>query len=291
MDLSGAFLDLVVGRVSPRLRARIAWRLAGRAGDLAPAVVEQLVGPGQACLDIGASWGLFTARLAELVGPSGTVHAFEPNPVNHRSLSRIRAGRPSVTLHACALSGAAGNAELRMPRRHGTDVHAMGSISVPERRAGLFVESLHVETRRLDDALGEAVAGVSFVKCDVEGHEQAVLEGADQLLEEVGPAVLVEIEQRHREAPVQVTFDRFAAAGYEGYVLGSERLLPLAAFDVERDQLALIAEAELQPVPPPGYLNDFLFVRPGTDLGALPRSPYTTAASTPSSRSPSTRQS
>jgi FkbM family methyltransferase len=269
MDLSGAFLDLVVGRVSPRLRARAAWWLADRAGDFAPAVVEQLVRPGDVCLDIGASWGLFTHRLAEIAGPAGAVHAFEPNPVNHRSLERIRGGRPGVTIHRCALSGAAQTAALRVPRRRGASVHAMGSLSVPESRSGLFAKSVRVQTQRLDDVLGSAVADVCFVKCDVEGHEQAMLDGARRLLTEARPAVLIEIEQRHREAPVEDTFDRFTETGYEGYALGPGRLIPLAEFDVERDQLALLSEGELEPAPPPGYLNDFLFVQPGTDLGRL----------------------
>jgi FkbM family methyltransferase len=269
MDLSGAFLDLVVGRVSPRQRARIAWRLARREGDLAPAVTEQLVGPGHLCLDIGASWGLFTHQLAGLAGRGGAVHAFEPNPVNHRSLERIKARRSNVTIHHCALSGTPGTAELRMPRRHGKDVHAMGSISVPHEREDLFVNTIQVETKRLDDVLGDAVKSVSFVKCDVEGHEQAMLEGASRLLAEARPAVLIEIEQRHRHAPVQQTFDLFADAGLEGYALGEGELIPIEQFDVERDQLALLTPGELQPAPPPGYLNDFLFVRPGTDLGEL----------------------
>jgi len=227
------------------------------------------VRPGDVCLDIGASWGLFTHRLAEIVGPSGVVHSFEPNPVNHRSLERIRAGRSNVRIHHCALSAADGVAELRMPRRRGASVHAMGSISVPVARAGLFVEAVPVETRRLDDVLGDALSGVRFVKCDVEGHEQAMLDGAQRLLTEARPAVLIEIEQRHRESPVVETFDRFAAAGYEGYALGTGRLVPLAQFDVERHQLSLLAEGELQPAPPPGYLNDFLFVQPSTELGTL----------------------
>ena len=269
MDLSGAFLDLVVGPLSPRLRARMAWRLARRAGDLAPAVVEQLVAPGGVCLDVGASWGLFTDRLAERVGPSGAVHAFEPNPVNRRSLERIGARRAWVTLHRCALSDVAGSAQLRMPRRHGTDVHAMGSISVAGARSELFSASLEVPTRRLDEVLGDSLAAVTFVKCDVEGHEEAMLAGAGPLLEAARPAVLIELEQRHRDAPLSATFDRFIRAGYEGWALGSGRLVPLEEFDVERDQLALVSAEELQPAPPPGYVNDFLFVRPGTDLGRL----------------------
>ena len=172
----------------------------------------------------------------------------------------------------------------------------MGSISVPGAREGLFVASWRCRPARLDDVLGDDVASVNFVKCDVEGHEQAMLEAPPRLLE-ARPAVLIEIEQRHREAPIQQTFDRFADAGYEGYALGESGLIPIAEFDVERDQLALMTPGELQPAPPPGYLNDFLFVRPGTDLGALPRSgqgvtaPPPPPSSTASSRSPSTRQS
>jgi hypothetical protein len=36
--------------------------------------------PGQVALDVGANHGYYTLLLADLVGPNGKVHAFEPNP-------------------------------------------------------------------------------------------------------------------------------------------------------------------------------------------------------------------
>ncbi len=38
------------------------------------------VKPGQVAVDVGANHGYYTLLLADLVGPGGKVHAFEPNP-------------------------------------------------------------------------------------------------------------------------------------------------------------------------------------------------------------------
>ena len=49
-----------------------------------PHIVQYLryfVRPGQTCLDIGANAGYHSILLADLVGPTGRVVAFEPNPV------------------------------------------------------------------------------------------------------------------------------------------------------------------------------------------------------------------
>lgn len=42
--------------------------------------ISQLVRPGMTVLDIGANIGYYTLLMADLVGPLGRVHAFEPNP-------------------------------------------------------------------------------------------------------------------------------------------------------------------------------------------------------------------
>ena len=45
---------------------------------------------------------------------------------------------------------------------------------------------------------------ISFIKCDVEGHEFAVLRGAERLLARSKPALLVEIEERHGQTVSEV---------------------------------------------------------------------------------------
>lgn len=267
MDVSGAFLELVVGRVSPRLRARAAWRLEGHGADFAPRVAEHLVRPGDVVLDVGASWGLYTSALSRLVGPSGHVHAFEPGPANLRSLRAIAGD--NVTVHAVALSDSEGQADLNIPVLSTRPTHAMASLETPSAKAGVEHRSVRVPLRRLDgiDALRDAP--VSFIKCDVEGHEAAVLDGADALLTRTLPAILVEIEQRHQERDIRELLASLTARGYAGYCLHANGLRPLGEFDVERDQLAHLDPDKVQPHPGEGYVNNFCFVDPSRDVSAL----------------------
>ena len=43
---------------------------------------QQHITPGATVLDIGANIGIITSRLAQMVGPQGCVHAFEPESLN-----------------------------------------------------------------------------------------------------------------------------------------------------------------------------------------------------------------
>jgi len=272
VDVRGAFLELVVGRASPRLRSRLEWSLARRSGDQAVRVAEHLAEPGRVALDVGASWGLFTGGLSRLVGPAGRVHAFEPGPHNLPSLRRVAAA--NAVVHEVGLSDTEGEAVLHVPLVRGRPTHALASFDTPRGRGDADYETVRVPVRRLDDVPELRDADVSFVKCDVEGHERAVLAGADALLGRTMPAILVEIEQRHQDSDIGVTIDGLLARGYDGYVLGAAGLRPVREFDVERDQLAhLDAGGELVPRPAGDYLNDFLFVDPGRDVSALLGSP------------------
>ena len=69
------------------------------------------VQPGMTVLDIGANLGYFTMLLADLVGPSGRVLAFEPNPEMAGRLRRsigLNGFAPTTTLHEVALGASDG---------------------------------------------------------------------------------------------------------------------------------------------------------------------------------------
>jgi len=288
MDLRGAFLELVVGRLDPALRARVEWRLAARRGDVVPHILDALVRPNGVAVDIGASWGLFTYRLAELAGEGGRVHAFEPNPANERSLRSITSRAGTVRFHRCALSEVPGSAELRVPRRRGRPVVGMGTLTVAPKRAPLFTDVVEVDVMRLDDALDDDVDRVDFIKCDVEGHEVDVLRGAERALAS-RPTLLIEIEQRHQDRDINATFERLRERGYDGYAVRPRGLRPLDEFDVRRDQTTLVDPSALEPIVPPSYVHDFLFVAAGVDVSSL-MGPAA-VESEASNRSPSSRQS
>jgi FkbM family methyltransferase len=236
-------------------------RLAGN--DAFLDVLEAMVGPGDVAYDIGASYGYVTAQLARLVGESGRVHAFDPHPERVQSLERVRAGRESVTVHALALSDREGVAMLHIPVHEGVTYEEQASLDVRGVRRGAYHAPIPVQAARLDSLVGKSIEPPSFIKCDVEGHEDAVLRGAEETLRRHRPTVIVEIEQRHHDAAIDDVFGQFLELGYHGHALTEDGLMPIAHFDVERDQLAMVGEDFRPDVSPPqNYVNDFLFVPP-----------------------------
>ncbi|WP_161606037.1 FkbM family methyltransferase [Microlunatus speluncae] len=167
--------------------------------------LDQLVRPGDVCFDIGAGYGMYTFPLAELVGRSGQVHSFEPLPVPHRILSRLRAaaGADQVRLHHAALGPRAGDQELTLPYRFGLPIHGWahlrsGQVGPGRRISFSSTRTLITPVSTVDDVCREQRIGrVRFLKIDVEGFEPSVLAGAERILERDRPSLLLEIEDRH----------------------------------------------------------------------------------------------
>src|SRR5579862_2181075 len=76
--------------------------------------VRQLLQPGQKVIDIGANYGVYTLPMAQRVGASGQVWAYEPASSTARFLARGIAenGFAHVTLEQKAMSSAPGSAQL-----------------------------------------------------------------------------------------------------------------------------------------------------------------------------------
>ena len=243
-----------MGRLTERARAakldvelRASWRRRLRHGEPTIRLVESVVNAGDVVLDIGASWGHYTASLARLAGRDGTVHAFEPNPANWRQLELIAMRHPNVVLHRHGLSAETAARELYMPVRDGSPVTERGSLA----GRGPDMMAVAVDLARLDDVLPVDV-DVAFVKCDVEGHERSVLTGGAELLKRSKPKLLIELERRHAGADVRGTIAWLERLGYVGYMVGDQGLTPATDFD----------EAVHQPenVAARAYVGDFFFV-------------------------------
>jgi FkbM family methyltransferase len=262
MDVIGGVIARLDGP-APIWADRLRWR-RHRPADVALRSVDALVSRGDVVLDIGAAQGHFTSRMLDLVGSGGVVHAFEPNPAHRRRLQALGRGRP-LELHPVGLSDHGGEATLHIPVVDGQPYVGWASLRV---RPGVAHQTVSVRTMRLDDVLGSG-ARVGFIKCDVEGHEDAVLRGAQALLAGHRPRLLIELEQRHRSESVLDAFAFFAALGYQGWAVFPAGLRPLSSFDLERDQLSFLAEHEHNQMMPRGYVHDFLFVAPETNVGSL----------------------
>jgi FkbM family methyltransferase len=237
-------------RLPRRQRAAALWRLGRLRGNVAYAVVDAFISPDDFVVDVGASWGRFTARFARLVGPRGTVYAFEPDPPSYKELERVTRRMPSVRRFATALSDSDGSAQLSVPE---------GAMSAAFSRVSDAPSLLSVEVpkARLDDIVVRSPR-LSFVKCDVEGHELAVFRGAWQSLARDNPAILVEIEHRHGGS-VEATAEMLSGIGYTGWAIGPNGLFDIDSFDLQRHQLDNLPNRPGE-LPSERYVNDFLFV-------------------------------
>lgn len=164
-----------------------------------------LVGLGDVCVDVGASAGVYTQAMSQLVGSTGWVHSVEPVAFSHPMWSRVLGarGRANVCHHEMALGSEPGSATMRVPftRRGpatsrsflGRGAHGLGSTADYLRHVDVVVD-----VGTLDGVVEEhRLVCLEFVKIDVEGGELPVLRGGREAIESLRPTLLIEIEARH----------------------------------------------------------------------------------------------
>jgi len=190
-------------------------------------VVRCLVGPGDHVIDIGANIGVYTRYLSGLVGREGRVYSVEPVPPTFDILcSNIkRLGLSNVSPLNYAISDADGEVTMEVP------LYATGGENFY--RARIVTDSLsdslrrvRVTSRRIDSLLADLPGRISFIKCDVEGHERQCVSGARSAMSQVKPAWLIEIagEPDDMNSDASATFQLLNQAGYEAYWFDGVRL-------------------------------------------------------------------
>jgi FkbM family methyltransferase len=152
--------------------------------------MRHLVRPGDAVYDIGAHLGFYTLLLAELVGETGKVCGFEPNPELLPSLKRTLSEKTNVDLFEFALSDSIGTIDLFVP-----EDATMASLSDWTKGLAGNVYTVSCEMFTIDHLVAaEKIPTPQFIKCDVEGAELSVFMGGMKTLDRVdAPVVLFEV--------------------------------------------------------------------------------------------------
>ncbi len=164
----------------------------GRYEPVLTEIVKSLISPGEVCIDAGANFGWYTTLLANLVGESGSVHAFEPIPrmfdqlkINRDLLSK----KEHVFINKAALGDAIGTVTINLFAGQSTghaSVSAMGRTDLESFDCEMITLDSYLHSRSLDN--------VDFVKVDIEGSELMFLKGADRLFEQqTQPIILMEM--------------------------------------------------------------------------------------------------
>jgi FkbM family methyltransferase len=201
------------------------------------AVIDSLVGEGDACLDIGANVGALTLAMARRVGPSGTVYAFEPGPLTYPRLARNVGLNPSIRDRVIPL-------QLGVSDKPGT----LYWNEEPENRGNatlLKASGAPVPVVSLDGHFaGKALRNLRFVKIDVEGMEHEVLVGGRTIWQTHRPVIYFETLRDFESARGFPIFERIEAflreAGYSLFRVDEDRRLrSVTASTVEMYTLAV----------------------------------------------------
>lgn len=131
--------------------------------------------PGMRVFDIGANVGYYTQKFAEVVGPTGEVHAFEPVPASAAKVRELQAQYPWIHVHECAVADRPGEVVM----------NAEADSTSPTNRIAFdgenSAEGIAVPVLTIDHAAADF--GVpAFIKIDVEGYEWHVVQCAASVL-------------------------------------------------------------------------------------------------------------
>ncbi|MGO8873704.1 MAG: FkbM family methyltransferase [Acidimicrobiales bacterium] len=211
------------------------------------AAVRHHLRPGDCFVDVGASFGYFSALAGTIVGPTGRVVAVEPGPQNQSLLLLNLAANGVLTaeVHQAALSDAEGVFRYGRSGANGTilpfdgDPTHVGSYDL-------------VRATTLDRLVGSAP--VDMVKIDVEGAEGRVLRGAGALLGDRAPLLVFEFSPPSLEVTSEMSggelLELLRRHGYSFDIVGHDPARRtakavgeiLAAFDAtEGEHIDLIA--------------------------------------------------
>ena len=162
------------------------------------ALLSRYLRPGMVVLDIGAHIGEYTIRASELVGASGQVHAFEPNPVMFRYLERNAARSPldNIIVQQAAVADKQGKMEFAIQSEPSISSLVPGA----DQLARAPVQTIAVPVQTLDAYCVEyGLEQVDFIKIDIEGAELLAFKGAKSLLSQaagIAPAIYFEFTER-----------------------------------------------------------------------------------------------
>lgn len=159
--------------------------LYGEFSELELVLFNQICKQNAVVVEVGANIGTHTMALSKLVGENGRVYAFEPQRIVFQTLCANMALNSITNVEAFQMAVSNEEGSLLIPEFDYDKENNFGGIELDKFRQGRKVPKV-----KLDDFL--ELDRLDFMKIDVEGMEQSVIEGAACLIEKFKPILYVE---------------------------------------------------------------------------------------------------
>lgn len=184
--------------------------------------LRHVLKPGMICLDIGANIGYLSAVMADCVGASGRVFAFEPSPDTFERL-RINAGLSRGIVEPLQL--ALSDSSIPIPFYASKEQHAL-STSVVSLKPDQC-EAISVQSTTVDEVCLRYNVRPALIKIDVEGAEPGVIKGMQETLAKYHPIILCEFKTWIYQSQARDVFWSILNYQYQAHAFTSSGLAPL----------------------------------------------------------------
>ena len=177
--------------------------------------VIDMLKPYQTFIDIGANIGWFTLLASRIVGDTGRVIAYEPDPRNYEMLSRNiqRNGMTNVTAYEMAIDTQRGEGTLYRSAINQGD-HRLFDADASEER-----EKVKVRTANPSRTLTLHGIKADMIKCDTQGYELRVFTALADYIKSLGtlPTLILEYWPNGIKAAGGCPLDLIRLLGSMGY--------------------------------------------------------------------------
>jgi FkbM family methyltransferase len=192
-------------------------------------LLGQLIQPGQTVLDVGGNMGTHTLAFCNFVGPTGVVHAFEPQRIMFQALVATVALNSWTNAHCRQTLVGAKKGRMRLPGIHydqpsnfgmmtlAPDRERAGAISYADDQPGEEVEMITLDSLNL--------TACHLIKIDVEGMEIDVLRGAARTIKAHRPLIYMECQPDQRSQDALKLLKSMGYATWKHGDIGSPNIL------------------------------------------------------------------
>lgn len=189
-------------------------------------------------LDVGSNMGFYSLALAS-ENLSLKVDAFEPQPLVFSMLQgnvELNQLRERVRIHNVGLGKDVGILKMYVPKFTGSGGASFQNLHEDEGEA----TEIEVGVAVLDQTISTTI---DLIKIDVEGFELNVLQGAESLISEMKPTVVVELLRKWMKPfghTPQMFLEEMSKNGYLCFAIGERELVPTVEIDESTSQTNFI---------------------------------------------------
>ncbi len=194
-------------------------------------ILSQYIKKGDVVIEAGANIGSETLLISRIVGGTGYVYAFEPNPYTFERLGiNISINELSnVSIHDIAMGESNGEISFNIYPKNFCNP-GMSSKYMETSQT----KKITVAQNTLDTFIREKnIEKVDLIKMDIQGAEMDMIQGADETIKRFMPTIFTEAYDLYND--VKAFYGILSGYGYKIYHIGTNKLSLMGSVNEARD--------------------------------------------------------